>query len=250
MRRGPVRHHPPLLSRSRFGVSHYGRGGTDASATVLIVPHHGPILLLRSPARQRDQHALDRPRDYPGHRAFLDLLTATSVGDVTAPAVRRLGALQRLRDRSAEFRSGGRPGTSGTTRTRWCQTALAMTAATLLPLGCRFLAMGRRSGAAESSPTTAPAPSPVATRPLRPAGCRTNLLPHACGAAACAVKPTKATCTRTAIPQGTPMTTSHSGPASSLASIRVPQLDWSDPTAIRYARSRIGLKAKTASGER
>ena len=237
----------PLTLRS-FPIT--VRGGTDASATVLIVPHHGPIL------HYDPQHDSAISMRWTGHeitqdvRAFLDLLTATSVGDVTAPAGTAFGALQRYATGAQNFVLADDAGNIGydphalVPKRPW-----AMTAATLLPwlpLPGDGSAEWGSGVVADNCAGTVAGGNPPAAACWVP----DNLLPHACGAAACAVKPDKgyiatansdpAGYTDDNIPLGT-------GVVSGLYSGYL-SFDWSDPTAIRYARIADRLKAKTGSG--
>jgi len=227
------------------------RGGTAAIAPVLIVPHHGPII------HYDPQGGTAISMRWTGHeitqdvRGFLELLTATSVGDIAATPGTAFGALQRYATGAQNFVLADDAGNIGydphalVPKRPWAATPANLLP--WLPLPGGGSAEWGSGVAGDNCAGTVAAGTPPAAACWVP----DNQLPHACGAASCAVKPDKGyIATANSDPAG--YTNSSPFPlGTSVVSGLYPgylSFDWSDPTAIRYARIADRLKAKTGSG--
>jgi penicillin amidase len=228
------------------------RGAAATSAQVAIVPHHGPIIQI-DPAK-----GTAISMRWTGHevtndvRAFLDLSTAKSVGDITAQPGTAFGALKNFTVGAQNFVLADDAGNIGydphalVPQRTWTGTAPAgVPLLPWLPLpgdGSAEWGTGNAADNCAGTGTTLPA-----------AACFVpdNLLPHACAGAACAVKPTKGyIATANSDPAG--YTDDNNPLGTGVVSGLYPgylSFDWSDPTAIRYARIAELLKAKTAAGK-
>ncbi len=239
---------PVALTIKSFPIA--VRAGTNTSAPVLIVPHHGPIIHY-DPA-----HQTAISMRWTGHeithdlRAFLSLLTASAVGDITKPAGTAFDALKDYGTGAQNFVLADDAGNIGydphalVPVRSWVGTAPnGIPLLPWLPLpGDGSAEWGSGNPGDNCAGTGANLPKAACWVP-------DNQLPHACAAPACAVKPTKGyIATANSDPAG--YTDDGSPLGTGVVSGLYPgylSFDWSDPTAVRYARIAELLKAKTAS---